>query len=131
MYKFVMIFGKDNLMCFDIDDYIVKGYVFLIEQYDNFVLYVLEYYIVDYVFLCFVQVLGKKEDVKLFYDCLLGYKYYYCKEFGILCFILFDGIFYFLFDLMEGVNFVLSFGFYEGNFWNYIFYVFYDIVGLI
>lgn len=131
MYKLVIILGKDNLMCLDNDDYMFKGYVLMESQYDNLVFYVLEYYVVDYVFFILVEVLGKKEDVKLFCKCFMGYKNYYSKDFGILCLIIKEGKFYELFDLKEGVNFVFSFGFYEGNVWNYIFFVFYDINGLV
>ena len=84
MYKSATTPGKDNLMRPDIDDYIAKGYVPLTEQYDNSVSHALEYYIADYALSRFAQALGKKEDAKLFYDRSLGYKHYYCKEFGTL-----------------------------------------------
>ena len=114
----------------DIDDYIAKGYVPLTEQYDNSVSHALEYYIADYALSRFAQALGKKEDAKLFYDRSLGYKHYYCKEFGTLRPILPDGTFYSPFDPMEGANFAPSPGFHEGNSWNYTFYVPHDIAGL-
>ena len=98
MYKSATTPGKDNLMRPDIDDYIAKGYVPLTEQYDNSVSHALEYYIADYALSRFAQALGKKEDAKLFYDRSLGYKHYYCKEFGTLRPILPDGTFYSPFD---------------------------------
>ena len=130
MYKSATTPGKDNLMRPDIDDYIAKGYVPLTEQYDNSVSHALEYYIADYALSRFAQALGKKEDAKLFYDRSLGYKHYYCKEFGTLRPILPDGTFYSPFDPMEGANFAPSPGFHEGNSWNYTFYVPHDIAGL-
>ena len=130
MYKSATTPGKDNLMRPDIDDYIAKGYVSLTEQYDNSVSHALEYYIADYALSRFAQALGKKEDAKLFYDRSLGYKHYYCKEFGTLRPILPDGTFYSPFDPMEGANFAPSPGFHEGNSWNYTFYVPHDIAGL-
>lgn len=115
MYKSATTPGKDNLMRPDIDDYIAKGYVPLTEQYDNSVSHALEYYIADYALSRFAQALGKKEDAKLFYDRSLGYKHYYCKEFGTLRPILPDGTFYSPFDPMEGANFAPSPGFMRGT----------------
>ena len=42
--------------------------------------------------------MGKKEDADLFYKRSMGYKHYYCKEFGTLRPILPDGKFYSPFD---------------------------------
>jgi len=74
--------------------------------------------------------LGKKEDAKLFRERAMGYKHYYCKEFGTLRPILPDGTFYSPFDPKQGENFEPSPGFHEGNAWNYTFYVPHDIKGL-
>lgn len=130
MYKSATTPGKDNLMRPDIDDYIAKGYVPLMEQYDNSVSHALEYYIADYALSRFADALGKKDDAKLFYNRSLGYKNYYCKEFGTLRPILPDGKFYSPFNPKEGENFEPSPGFHEGNSWNYTFFVPHDIPGL-
>lgn len=130
MYKSAMTPGKDNLMRPDIDDYIAKGYCPLMEQYDNSVSHALEYYIADYSLYTLAKALGKTEDAKLFYDRSMGYKHYYCKEFGTLRPILPDGTFYGPFDPLQGANFEPSPGFHEGNSWNYTFYVPHDVKGL-
>ena len=130
MYKSATTPGKDNLMRPDIDDYIAKGYCPLMEQYDNSVSHALEYYIADYSLSTLAKALGKTEDAKLFYDRSMGYKHYYCKEFGTLRPILPDGSFYSPFDPLQGANFEPSPGFHEGNSWNYTFYVPHDVKGL-
>lgn len=130
MYKSATTPGKDNLMRPDIDDYIAKGYCPLMEQYDNSVSHALEYYIADYSLYTLAKALGKPEDAKLFYDRSMGYKHYYCKEFGTLRPILPDGTFYGPFDPLQGANFEPSPGFHEGNSWNYTFYVPHDVKGL-
>lgn len=130
MYKSATTPGKDNLMRPDIDDYIAKGYCPLMEQYDNSVSHALEYYIADYSLYTLAKALSKTEDAKLFYDRSMGYKHYYCKEFGTLRPILPDGTFYGPFDPLQGANFEPSPGFHEGNSWNYTFYVPHDVKGL-
>lgn len=130
MYKSATTPSKDNLMRPDIDDYIAKGYCPLMEQYDNSVSHALEYYIADYSLYTLAKALGKTEDAKLFYDRSMGYKHYYCKEFGTLRPILPDGTFYGPFDPLQGANFEPSPGFHEGNSWNYTFYVPHDVKGL-
>lgn len=130
MYKSATTPGKDNLMRPDIDDYIAKGYCPLMEQYDNSVSHALEYYIADYSLYTLAKALGKTEDAKLFYDRSMGYKHYYCKEFGTLRPILPDDTFYGPFDPLQGANFEPSPGFHEGNSWNYTFYVPHDVKGL-
>ncbi len=130
MYKSATLPGKENLMRPDNDDYMAKGYVPLMEQYDNSVSHALEYYIADYSLATLAEALGKKEDAKMFYKRAMGYKNYYCKEFGTLRPILPDGTFYSPFDPKQGENFEPSPGFHEGNSWNYTFYVPHDVTGL-
>ena len=122
--------GKDNLMRPDIDDYIAKGYVPMESQYDNSVSHALEYYVADYALSTLAEALEKKEDAKLFYKRSMGYKNYFCKEFGTLRPITKEGKFYEPFDPQEGANFAPSPGFHEGNAWNYTFFVPHDIKGL-
>lgn len=122
--------GKDNLLRPDNDDYISLGYVPLREQFDNSVSHALEYYIADYSLSTLAKALGKKDDAKLFYDRSMGYKHYYCKEFGTFRPILPDGTFYSPFDPKQGANFEPNPGFHEGCAWNYTFYVPHDVMGL-
>ncbi|WP_297931622.1 GH92 family glycosyl hydrolase [uncultured Coprobacter sp.] len=122
--------GKNNLMRPDNDDYLGKGYVPLREQYDNSVSHALEYYIADFALSQLAESLGKKDDARLFHDRSLGYKNYYCKEFGTLRPILPDGSFYSPFNPRQGENFEPNPGFHEGSAWNYTFYVPHDIPGL-
>lgn len=130
MYKSATMPGKDNLMRPDNDDYMSRGYVPLMEQFDNSVSHALEYYIADYSLSTLAKQLGKKEDAKLFMDRAMGYKNYYCKEYGTLRPILPDGKFYSPFNPRQGENFEPSPGFHEGNAWNYTFYVPHDVYGL-
>ena len=122
--------GEYNLLRPDANDYFSKGYVPLREQFDNSVSHALEYYIADWNLSLFAKELGKKDDAKLFYDRSMGYKHYYCKDFGTLRPILPDGTFYSPFDPKQGENFEPSPGCHEGNAWNYTFYVPHDIKGL-
>lgn len=130
MRKSATLPGKDNLMRPDNDDYMSKGYVPLREQFDNSVSHALEYYIADYSLYTLAKSLGKKDDADLFYKRAMGYKHYYCKEFGTFRPILPDGKFYSPFNPLQGQNFEPSPGFHEGNAWNYTFYVPHDIKGL-
>lgn len=114
----------------DNDDYTDLGYVALREQYDNSVSHALEYYIADYALATLADSLGKPEDAKLFRDRAMGYKKYYCPEFGTFRPRLPDGKFYAPFNPMEGENFEPSPGFHEGNAWNYTFFVPHDVMGL-
>ena len=122
--------GEYNLLRPDANDYFSLGYVPLREQYDNSVSHALEYYIADWNLSQFAKALGKKDDAKLFLERSMGYKHYYCKDFGTLRPILPDGKFYEPFDPKQGANFEPSPGFHEGNAWNYTFYVPHDIKGL-
>ena len=122
--------GEFNLLRPDNNDYMSKGYVPLREQYDNSVSHALEYYIADWNLSLLADALGKKEDAKLFRERAMGYKHYYCKEFGTPRPILPAGTFYSPFDPKQGENFEPSPGFHEGNAWNYTFYVPHDIKGL-
>ena len=117
----------DEVMRPDNDDYISKGYVPLMEQFDNSVSHALEYYIADYALSTLAKELGKKDDAKMFYKRSMGYKNYYCKEFGTLRPILPNGEFYSPFDPKQGENFEPSPGFHEGNAWNYTYYVPHDV----
>ncbi len=122
--------GTDNLLRPDADDYFALGYVPLRTDNDNSVSHALEYYVADHALSRFAEALGKKEDAKLFHKRSLGYKNYYCPEFGTLRPKLPDGTFYSPFDPMQGADFTENPGFHEGNAWNYTFYVPHDIKGL-
>lgn len=130
MYKSATTEGKHNLMRSDNDDYMKLGYVPMQSKYDNSVSHALEYYVADYALSTLAEKLNKKDDAKLFKSRAMGYKNYYCKEFGTLRPIEQNGKFYSPFDPKEGENFAPSPGFHEGNAWNYSFYVPFDIDGL-
>lgn len=127
--------GKDNKMRPDIDDYLVKGYVPL-GRYaqdnsgDNSVSHALEYYIADYALSQLAGALGHTADAKRFYQQSLGYKHYYCKEYGTLRPRYEDGTWLTPFDPKAGADFSNAPGFHEGSAWNYTFYVPHDIAGL-
>lgn len=122
--------SSENILRTDNDDYMKLGYVPLREQFDNSVSHALEYYLADFALSRFAENLGHKEDAQTFAKRSLGYKHYYCKEFGTLRPILPDGSFYTPFDPLQGLNFEPAPGFHEGNAWNYTFYVPHDIDGL-
>lgn len=144
MRKGATLPGAENLLRPDNDDYLSLGYVPLRQQYDNSVSHALEYYIADNALSRIAAALGKEAeaqgkkddarryqaDARLFHNRSLGYKHYYCKEFGTFRPILPDGRFYAPFNPMEGENFEPSPGFHEGNSWNYTFYVPHDVMGL-
>ncbi len=111
-------------------DYLKLGYVPLREQYDNSVSQALEYYLADFALSQFANALGHKADAKEFAKRSLGYKNYYCKEFGTLRPMLEDGSFYSPFNPLQGANFEPTPGLLEGNAWNYTFYIPHDIQGL-
>ena len=90
----------------------------------------LEYYIADNALSRIAAALGKKEDARLFHERSLGYKHYYCKEYGTFRPILPNGEFYAPFDPRQGENFEPNPGFHEGCAWNYTFYVPHDVKGL-
>ena len=127
--------GASNLMRPDIDPYLEKGYVPLglyaaDESGDNSVSHALEYYIADYALSLLADDLGRKEDAERFRRQSLGYKAYYCPEYGTFRPILKDGSFYSPFDPRQGENFEPVPGFHEGSAWNYTFYVPHDVYGL-
>lgn len=130
MYKSATTAGKDNLMRPDNDDYLSLGYVPLRVKFDNSVSHALEYYVADNALSLLANELGKKSDSKLFRSRALGYKHYYCKDFGTLRPLLPDGTFFSPFNPKEGVNFEPCNGFHEGTAWNYTFYVPHDVYGL-
>ena len=130
MRKSATASGAENLMRPDADDYFNLGYVPLREQYDNSVSHALEYYIADFSLSRLAVALGKKEDAKLFYERSLGYRHYFCPEYGTLRPKLPDSTFYAPFNPEQGANFEPCPGFHEGSAWNYTFYVPHDIPGL-
>lgn len=121
--------GSKNLLRPDNDDYLSLGYVPLRSKYDNSVSHALEYYLADFALSRMAKELGKEEDAAKFYERSLGYKHYYCDEYGTFRPILPDGEFLSPFDPMQGENFEPSPGFHEGNSWNYTYYVPHDVKG--
>lgn len=127
--------GAQNRMRPDIDPYIAKGYVplgFYAKDLagDASVSHALEYYIADHALSLLADSLGYGEDAALFRKRSLGYKNYYCKEFGTFRPLNADGTFLTPFDPEAGANFTAAPGFHEGSAWNYTFYVPHDVDGL-
>ena len=127
--------GKENRMRPDIDPYIEKGYIPL-GMYsadmsgDNSVSHALEYYVADYALSLLASDLGYEDDAERFSQQSLGYRHYYCPEFGTLRPRHRDGNFLIPFNPRQGENFEPVPGFHEGSAWNYTFYVPHDVKGL-
>lgn len=127
--------GRLNPMRPDIDPYIEKGYVplgFYSRDFsgDNSVSHALEYYVADYALSLLAKELGREDDARMFRERAMGYKHYYCKEYGTLRPLTDDGEFLSPFNPRQGANFEPVPGFHEGSAWNYTFYVPHDVEGL-
>jgi len=127
--------GNENVMRRDIDPYLEKGYIPLgvYEQDlagDVSVSHALEYYVADNALSILADSLGYEEDAAAFKKHSMGYRHYYCPEYGTLRPLNQDGSFYAPFDPGQGENFETAPGFHEGSAWNYTFYVPHDIEGL-
>ena len=127
--------GRENLMRPDIDPYLEKGYIPL-GMYaadfsgDNSVSHALEYYIADYALSHLADELGHINDAERFLKQSMGYRHYYCPDYGTLRPLLNDGTFLEPFNPRQGENFEPVPGFHEGSAWNYTFYVPHDVKGL-
>ena len=128
--------GAQNPLRPDIDPYIEKGYIPL-GLYaqdlagDLSVSHALEYYVADAALARLADSLGHREDAQTFRQRSLGYRHYYCPEYGTLRPINKDGSFLTPFDPRAGENFSTAPGFHEGSAWNYTFYVPHDVEGLV
>ena len=91
----------------------------------------LEYYVADAALARLADSLGHREDAQTFRQRSLGYRHYYCPEYGTLRPINKDGSFLTPFDPRAGENFSTAPGFHEGSAWNYTFYVPHDVEGLV
>lgn len=128
--------GAQNVLRPDIDPYIERGYIplgFYAQDLagDVSVSHALEYYVADAALARLADSLGHKEDARLFRERSLGYRHYYCPEYGTLRPINKDGSFLTPFDPRAGENFSAAPGFHEGSAWNYTFYVPHDVEGLV
>ena len=123
--------GKENKLRPDIDEYINKGYIPLIEEFDNSVSHALEYYIADWNIAQLAKELGKTDDYKRFLKQSLQYEQYYDKEFGTLRPKLANGSFLTPFNPLQGQNFEPCPGFHEGTAWQYTFCAPHDVNGMI
>ncbi len=127
--------GARNRMRPDVDPYIERGYiplgVFAADlSGDNAVSHALEYYIADHALSMLADSLGHAGDAARFRAASLGYRHYYCPEYGTLRPLMMDGTFYSPFNPRQGENFETAPGFHEGSAWNYTFYVPHDVHGL-
>lgn len=127
--------GSENALRRDIDPYLEKGYIPLGVYTQDLagdvsVSHALEYYVADHALSVLADSLGYKDDARMFMEHSLGYKNYYCPEYGTLRPLNPDGTFYGPFDPRQGADFETAPGFHEGSAWNYTFYVPHDIKGL-
>ena len=128
--------GAENRLRPDIDPYIERGYIplgFYAKDLagDTSVSHALEYYVADAALSLLADSLGHKDDAALFRNRSLGYKHYYCPEFGTFRPITDKGGFLSPFDPKAGADFSAAPGFHEGLAWNYTFYVPHDVEGLV
>ena len=131
MYKSATTPGPENILRPDNDDYLSLGYVPIRGNFDNSVSHAVEYYIADWNLGQLAKALGHTADAKIFHERSLGYKHYYCKDFGTFRPKRPNGTFYEPFDPLLGADFEPNPGFHEGNAWNYTFAVPHDVPGLI
>ena len=128
--------GAQNPLRPDIDPYIERGYIPLGVYSQDLagdlsVSHALEYYVADAALARLADSLGHREDAQMFRQRSLGYRHYYCPEYGTLRPINGDGTFLTPFDPKAGENFSTAPGFHEGSAWNYTFYVPHDVEGLV
>ena len=127
--------GAQNRMRPDVDPYISEGYIPLGVYSadlsgDNAVSHALEYYIADHALSLLADSLGHKDEAEKYRQRSLGYRHYWCPEYGTLRPLMKDGTFYSPFNPRQGENFETAPGFHEGSAWNYTFYVPHDVKGL-
>lgn len=127
--------GAKNPIRPELDNIETKGYIPLGTYAadlsgDNSVSNALEYYVADNALSRFADSLGHKEVAAKMRNRSLGYKNYYCKEFGTFRPITAEGQFLTPFDPRAGENFEHAPGFHEGSAWNYAFFVPHDVEGL-
>lgn len=127
--------GAQNVLRPDIDPYIERGYIplgYFAQDLagDVSVSHALEYCVADAALAHLADSLGKGDDARMFRERSLGYRHYYCPEYGTLRPITMDGRFLTPFDPKAGENFSAAPGFHEGSAWNYTFYVPHDVEGL-
>lgn len=122
--------GRDNPLRPDNDWYLERGYVPLVHETDNSVSHALEYSVADYALSLMADSLGHKADARTLRERALGYRQYYCPEFGLLRPRCVDGTFYSPFDPKLGADFAPNPGFHEGNAYSYTFSAAFDAEGL-
>jgi predicted alpha-1,2-mannosidase len=124
--------GKYNKIRPNLDFYLEKGYVPLLEKFDYSVSSALEYYIADWNLAQLAKALGKTSDYERFEKQSLQYvNYFDGKEYQMIRPKLANGTFLSPFNPLQGRNFEPVPGFHEGTAWNYTFCVQHDIPGLI
>ena len=137
--------GADNLMRPDNDPYMERGYIpvawFAADfSGDNSVSHALEYYVADNALALLSEDLAARyagqdrpydyaANARLFRERSLGYRHYYCPDYGTLRPIGKDGRFITPFDPKDGADFSNAVGFHEGSAWNYTFAVPHDVPG--
>ena len=131
MIKSATTLGEQNKLRPDIDPYLDKGYIPIVEEFDNSVSHALEYYIADWNLAQLAKDLGKTNDYKRFLMQSLRYRMYYDDEYQMIRPRLADGTFLTPFNPRKGENFEPCPGFHEGTAWQYTFCVPHDVNGLM
>lgn len=122
--------GRGNPLRPDNDWYLERGYVPLVNETDNSVSHSLEYSVADYALSLLADSLGHNADARALRQRALGYRQYFCPEFGLLRPRREDGSFYSPFDPKLGADFAPNPGFHEGNSYSYTFSAAFDAEGL-
>ena len=122
--------GRDNPLRPDNDWYLERGYVPLVNETDNSVSHSLEYSVADYALSLLADSLGHAADARALRQRALGYRQYFCPDYGLLRPRREDGSFYSPFDPKLGADFAPNPGFHEGNSYSYTFSAAFDAEGL-
>lgn len=122
---------KNNLLRPGLEEYLENGYLSVEGGIAGSVSTTLEYNMADYAIAKLAKSLGKKEDYQRFLRRALSYKELYNPRTGFLQPKHNNGEWYGNFDPEAGANFEENVGYIEGNAWEYLFMVPFDINGLI
>ena len=122
---------ENNLLRPGIKEYIKKGYLTTASTKSGSVSTTQEYNTTDFAIAQLAEVLGKKEEERIYRDRSISYRKLYDKEFNLLRPKDKDNLWISPFTPETGSNFQKNLGFIEGNSWQYTFMLAHDTKGLI
>ena len=122
---------ENNLLRPGIKEYIKKGYLTTASTKSGSVSTTQEYNTTDFAIAQLAEVLGKKEEERIYRDRSISYRKLYDKEFNLLRPKDKDNLWISPFTPETGSNFQKNLGFIEGNSWQYTFMLAHDAKGLI